>query len=853
MKTKCNYILRLPATFLFMLLTAITAVSSPRTVSGQIIDSDDGEPVPYSSIYIDGTTKGTLSDENGKFTIVVDGDTITLRVTAMGFNKETVSIKPGKGFIKIKIKPIGVSVGEVIVKPQKQKYSKKNNPAVDLSRRIANNRKLFDPRKNPYYNREKYERYSLGFNDLDSTGSNNFFIRKFKFLKDYIDTSDVTGKKVLILSVREQASNQYYRNDPERDVEIIKGINSVGADDFLDQESMSTLLDDFLSDVNIFANDVSLMHKRFVSPFSPIAPDFYRFYITDTISVDSVKYVELSFVPRNSQSYGFTGKIYVAANDPSTFIKKVTLNVPKDINLNYVDRLYISQDYERGPDSCLLKVNEDITGELQMFPGLPAIYAKKRAIYGNFSFDAPTNEEKIFSMAGKVDESDAVGMRDSTFWSKVRYTPLTDKEQKTGQMMKRLRSNSLYYWAEKILKIATTGYIHFSDNSKIDFGPLTSIFSHNELEGYRFRAGAMTTANLCKRFFAKGYVAYGTRDKKWKYMGEVEYSFNNKKYSPREFPVNSIRAIYQYDIDMLGQHLANKDNDNMFLSIRRHKDYQITYLRKIGGEYYHEYRNGLSFGAGAYTQRQYSTEFMPFAYTDGRNFRHYDETMLKVILRFAPGEKLFQNGDKRRTIAHSAPVLTISHEFAPSGMFGNKTPINRTEISFLKRFWFSAFGYIDLLAKGGHIWNRVNYPDMFIPSANLSYTIQPESYSLLNAMEFINDSYASIDLTYWGQGVLFNYIPLVKKLKLREVVEYKAMWGHLSSKNDPMRNGMNHVFDFPAISHVQRMTNRPYMEISAGLDNIFRLFRLDYVWRLNYRNAPGINKHGIRFGVHITF
>ena len=242
---------------------------------------------------------------------------------------------------------------------------------------------------------------------------------------------------------------------------------------------------------------------------------------------------------------------------------------------------------------------------------------------------------------------------------------------------------------------------------------------------------------------------------------------------------------------------------------------------------------------------------MTFVNGFGKSFTHYDETGINVTLRYAPGERIYQKKTSRVSISPENPVFELSHLYAPRRLFGNMFEINRTEISMTKRFWLSAFGIIDGVVKGGHLWSRSPYPNLLIPNANLSYTIQPESFAMMNPMEFITDSYLMWDVTYWANGAILNYVPLIKKLKLREVFSFRGVWGHLSHKNRPDENP--ELFAFPAISNSEPIGHKPYMEASVGLDNIFRILRVDYVWRLSYRNRPDIDKSGLRIALHFSF
>lgn len=824
------------------------ASSAQFTVKGKVYDSTTSAPIPYATVVIVKSGKGVLTDSLGNFRISTDLVNPVLKFSAMGFN--TIEV-PYVDFLKQKRKayltPDGLQVGEVIVKPKKERYSKKNNPAVELAKRIARTGAMNDPLRNPYFSSKRYESFKMGINNFDKYEKRDPLIKRFSFLREYVDTSEVTGNQVLNLSFREKASKQFHRSNPENNREIVEGFRQEGVDEFMDAENMRVAIEEVFRDINIYDHDINILRSRFVSPLSPLAPDFYKFYITDTIMVDSAKCIELSFVPRNSATFGFTGKMYVEDNDSSLFLHRLTMNVPRDINLNFVERLFIFQDFEKSADGSRLKKRDDMIAEIKFLPGIPEIYAEKKVRFSDFSFEKPDNEADIFTTGFQQISSE----KDSSFWAGVRYIPLEDNLSKTSSLMTRLRKDKLYYYGEKVLRLIANGYIPTGKESKFDIGPINSTVSHNHIEGWRFRAGGMTTANLNKHLFARGYAAFGTTDKKWKYNAELEWSFNEKKYHALEFPIHSLKAQYRYDVDMLGQHFAFSNNDNFFLSLRRKKDYQITYRRDAALTYTLELANNFSVEANVKNTVQHATEWMTFITSEGNHYNKYSESSFNIKLRYAPGEKVYQAKSYRKTISKETPIFTLSHTYAPAHAFGNMFELNKTELSYGQRFWLSAFGCVDALIKGGHVWSSAPYPDLLIPNANLSYTIQKEAFALMNPMEFINDSYAQFDLTYSANGAIFNYIPLIKKLKLREAFSLRGMWGHLSDKNNPENNP--HLFMFPAISNTSRMTGTPYLEASVGLDNILKILRVDYVWRLTYRNLPGINKHGIRIGMHFTF
>lgn len=745
-----------------------------------------------------------------------------------------------------------VNLEEVTVKPGKEHYSKKNNPAVDFVGRIRENAELGDPLRKDNYNFERYERITIALNDIaDSIGTDGGLLKKFQFLNEYVDTSEVTKKPILPLSIKEKVSNIYNRKDPRATREFITGLRRKGLDDISNQEAIQTVLEDFFREINLYDNDITLLTNRFVSPLSKIGPDFYKYYLSDTIVVNNDSCAIVSFVPRNNATFGFVGRLTVALHDPTMFIRHASMTLSPKANVNFVKSLHIDQTFERLDDGTRLKTSDVLTVEFEVIPNTQGLYAQKYTTYRNHNFDKSDRPE-LYDRLGTTYASADAFLKDDTFWEERRGSGTSVSEREIGSMIADLRSVSIYKWVERAIGILVSGYVPLGKSDKVEFGPVNTLVSFNDVEGTRFRIGGVTTANLSKHWFSRGYVAYGTKDHKWKYSGEIEYSFNEKKRHAREFPVHSIRLRHKYDTDAVGQDYEFTNPDNIFLSLKRMKDTLMIYQRSTALEYTLELDNNFSVSASASHIRQEATRYIPFRFSDGSMLSHLDFTPFTLTLRYAPGEKFMQTKSHRIPVNLDAPVFQISHTYAPGGKFGGcKYTVNKTEMSFQKRFWLSAFGYIDAIVKGGHVWSTSPFTALLIPNANLSYTIQPESFALMSPMEFITDSYAVFDMTYWANGAIFNYIPYLKKLKLREVFAFRGVWGHLSDKNNPRHNRW--LPQFPIEANPAKMTSTPYMEISAGIDNIFRVLRVDYVWRLSYRNTPGADKSGLRIALHFSF
>ncbi len=747
----------------------------------------------------------------------------------------------------------GRDLKEFIVKPKKQRYSKKNNPAVQLMERIRKDKAEHDPANSMFYNYDKYEKIVLALNEFDVglTQHKSNIGRQFNFLSNFVDTAIWTGKQILDISLKEKISTIISGKNRGKPVEVVKSLKSNGLDESFNQQNIREVFEDILREVDLYQNDITLMQNRFVSPLSSIAADYYKYEISDTVLIGNERCVELTFFPHNPESFGFNGKLFIPVNDSVKYVKRVTMRVPHAINLNYVDNIFISQNFIKDSIGNTHKTLDDLCLEMQFFPGTPKLYGSRQVRYSGFSYDALPELETYANDGGHQvilpdAESESTG-----FWERVRPMPLTIAESKMGELTTLMRKQSLLYWTEKVLKVFVNGYITTWNPSKFDIGPINTFISHNTAEGWRFRAGGVSTPALSSHFFARGYVAYGLRDRKIKYSGELEYSFLPKRYTSREFPVNSIRATYQYDKDQLGQHYLFTNSDNVFLSLRRMRSDLITYRRLAKLEYNLELKNNFSFGVELRHEIQEATRWIPFKRQNDISDKNFTMAAFRVALRYAPGEKFTQATTVRRPINMDAPVFLLTHEFGPKGFLGADFTLNKTELSIQKRFWFSAFGYTDVILKGGMIWSKVQFPALLWQNANISYTIQPESYTLLKPMEFAMDKFASIDLSYYMNGLIFNRIPYINKLKLREIFTFKGFVGSLSHKNNPVYN--KDLYLFPNEASTSPMGRKPYMEIGVGIDNILTILRVDYIWRLSYRDRPGTDKSGLRISLHFSF
>lgn len=825
-------------------------------IKGLVTDSVSGEPLPYVSIIVKGTTTGAATDLDGRFSLTVPSSASgkMLEVSYLGYSTKQVSLKSGQS-LSIQLAPTGIALNEVVVKPGRERYRRRDNPAVAFVKNVIERRDANDPRNHDYYSYDRYQKMLFAMNDYKPKKREDGKTGKFDFLEDFIDTLDV-GATILPLSEKEHFETVYYRKDPHSEKRLVKGDKSAGVDEVFSRDGIQQFLNEAFREVDIFQNNIPLFLQRFVSPLSSLGPTFYKYYLMDTLEIDGQKCMDLGFVPFNSESFGFTGHLYVTL-DSTYFVRRVLLNVPKDINLNFVSHMTIDQSFRREPDGTRLITKDDIRVNFKLSEKSKGMFAQRLIVYSNHSFEPDTAQLAIFEQpAPSITLKEAYTQTDK-FWEENRPQEGRRRNPNTvDKLMAKLRSIPVFYITEKIVTILVSGYVPATKdeaNNKFEFGPMNTTISGNAIEGARFRVGGTTTPQFHKRLTLDGFAAYGVRDKKMKYDALVEYSFIDRKQYRKEYPMHSIRFEYMYDINKLGQQYMYTSKDNFLLAIRRKRDTRATYLRKAELTYTREHYNGISYSAVLRNKREYATPYAVFdrINADGSltSLDHYDMTELELNFRYGYNEKFYQTRNSRIPITFDAWVFNVSHVMGWKGFLGSSYNYQRTDIGLQKRLWFSAFGYTDIILKAGKVWTKVPYPLLILPNANLSYTIQPEAYTNMNAMEFINDEYASWDVTYYMNGLLLNRIPLIKKLKWREVFCFRGLWGHLSDKNNPAKS--TGLFAFPEGS--MTLGKAPYMEASVGIENIFKFLRLDYVWRLNYRDNPDIQTHGVRCTMRIQF
>ena len=780
--------------FFFALFLAACVPGASAQIRGVVTDSLTQEPLLYVTVQYEGKGVGAITNGKGEYTVETRRGWDELTFSAIGYVTKRIKLKPGQKVLNVQLATDDIMLAEVVVKPKKEKYSRKNNPAVEFMRKVIDRKKKLKLEEKDYYQYRKYEKMKMSLNDITPEKMEKGLYKKFAFFKDQVEVSPKTGKNILPISIKETVSRTLYRQRPKSEKTIIEGMNSSGIEEFFSTGDMlGTILNDVFSDINIYDDNIRLLQRQFESPIGRGAISFYKYYLMDTLMVDNQECVHLTFVPNNSQDFGFTGHLYVV-RDSTYAVKKCTMNLPKHTGVNFVENLDIVQDFKQLEDSTWVLTDDDMTVELALMKGIQGLEVQRTTKYSDYNFDEI--EARYFRLKGNVIKEANMMNKSDEYWAEVRQVPLTKKESTMDLFMNRIEQipgfKIIIFGAKALIEnFVETG--NKDHPSKFDFGPINTMITSNYVNGVRFRVSGMTTGNLHPHLSLSGYGAYGTRDHKWFYSAQAAWSFNKREYVLWEFPKHYIAFKYTYDVmSPMDKYLAT-DKDNMFVGWKWTTVDQMSYIRDATLTYELETQTGFSVNAMLRHRNDQPAGNLQYWRNNGEtpgvlgenNTPVHDITTTEVgvTLRYAPGETFVNTKQRRVPVSLDAPVFSISHTAGFKGVLGGEYNFNLTEASARKRFWFGSWGKLDITARAGAQWNKVPFPLLNLPMANLSYITQHnESFSLINNMEFLNDRYASLALSYDMNGKLFNRIPLLKKLKWREMFRVRGLWGTLTDK-----------------------------------------------------------------------
>jgi hypothetical protein len=836
---------------LFLLIN-VAAWSQTTVVTGKVTDGSNKNGLSYVSVAFVGSNIGATTDANGDYTLRTTQPYTKIKASYIGFKDAIHNVVPGKEqVINIRMVPSSTQLNEVSIKTTKKAKYNNDNPAVALIRKVIENKDKNRPENYPFVEYKEYDKMQFSLSNISDKVKEKRLFRKYKFVFENKDSLSYPGKTLLPIYLKERLSQVYYRKSPEATRTVILGEKSVDFGPGFDSEGVGQYFKHLYEKVDIYDNSIMLLGRQFLSPIANSAPTFYKFFITDTITLNTgKKLVKLNFTPRNTNDILFEGEIYITL-DGNYAVQKAGLEINKNINVNFVRTMHVDQDFELNPDGRYHLSRSNTFADFGITAKRKSgMFGTRTLTFKNYEVNKP-QPDTLYKARPEL-EDEELRNRPESFWAENRLDTLTTAEAKTYKNIDSLVHMPSFRRTADIINLLFAGFKNFG---KFEIGPASTFYSFNPIEGFRLRVGGRTTADFSKRIFFESYGAYGFKDDKWKYLFATTYSLNNK--SIYRFPQNYIRASFQRDTKIPGQELAFTQEDNFLLSFKRGKNDKYLYNDSYRIDYIKEYENHFSYTLGFRKLMQTPAgSLYPFINTEGSNtFQTLTTSELTAGVRYAPNEQFYQGKLFRAPIINQYPILSLDFTLGVKNLLGGEYGYRKFDFRGDKRFYIAPFGFANVIVEASKTFGQVPYPLLNIHRANQTFAYVLASYNLMNFLEFVSDHSVAVTIDEHFGGFFFNKIPLFKKLKWRETASFKILYGGLSAQSTPSIHP--NLYQFPVDENGVPITyalgKTPYMEGSVGVENIFKFIRVDMVKRFTYLDHPGIAEWGIRVKVKFDF
>lgn len=876
-------------------------------LTGKVVADDDGMPLVGATVWFQENPAAKVRvGENGQYRIRFRKGTLVFH--CFGFKEQKAEVTRNSP-VNVRLKPAFSEMSEVVVEAKKKKYSRKNNPAVELMQKVIAAKKVRDMRQNDYARYNKYARTMIALNDFTAkTLEEDETLKKKSFLVDYAELCPETGKTIVPISIEEKQSTELYRKSDGKNKSIVHGHHAESLLDVLAAgEFLETKFKGNLSDVDIYKDEMVLLEHNFISPIGGNAAiRFYHYAIEDSVYLNGDKCIKVAFTPSNPQDFGFSGSLYILA-DSTYRVCRAKFGVPVASGINFVQSMDVDMEYISLPTGEQICSKNRMMMQLKLTSYLSKIFVDYNVRYSGWSFD-PIPAEEIEFMGDERYEKEAKH-RDNNYWIQSRPDTLSFAQANVAEMKRRFIDRPAIKAMIYGMRIILDNYLETSSDpnkpSKVLIGPFFSMIGSNWVEGFHLRVGAQTTGALNKHWFMSGWVKYGFKDRRPKGFLELAYSFNEKEKELISYPIRTLSFSYANDIHSPGDKYLQFDKDNAFMSLAWNTTHFQSYYEQFKFKYDWEFNNGLRINAAYVNEsnrgagdlyfntvkewdeaRQIQEDvqdkmnaYVPLSEVLQSNKIRYSE--FQIGAEYQPGVKYLNTKTRRYLANREAPIYGIQHTLGIKGFLGGDYNYNYTEFTLKKRFWLKSWGSIDAFHCAAFQWNTVPYQLLGLPRANLSFVRSDNTFALVRSMEFLNDRSFTVMYRWDLNGKILNRIPFIKKAKLRENIGINLMWGYLTDKNNPMRfndksrypteeskmadPGYDFLYNMPGewiagqdgkmeYQPISQIMNswKPYVEVNVGIHNIFKFFSVDYYHRLTYIRHD-TQTWGLRFAFEASF
>jgi hypothetical protein len=815
-------------------LLPFSSQAQKTKIMGKVTDVSTHEPMPFVNVYIRGTTIGTRTDFNGEYSLEFTNNADSLIASFMGYVTVVKPLALHKfQTIDYEMFENKFNLSEVVIRPT-------TNPAEILLKKIIDNKKQNSGEDIDTYQYESYTKIEFDANNISEDLKDKRMLKQFQFVFENVDTSTVNGKSYLPIFLTETMSDVYFRKSPKSKKEFIKASKISG----IDNESIAQFMGDMYQNINVYDNYVTLFDKNFVSPIANFALGYYKYYLTDSTTISNKWCYKIMFKPRRKQELTFTGNFWVC--DTSFAIKKIDMRIADDANINFINDLVTEQEFDKMDTGYWMLTKDRMVADFNIVNNTKnnlGFYGSKTTTFRDYIFKQP-KDEAFYNTPMNITVEDGSTKKDDAFWKENRHDTLSKDEKAVYKMVDTIQTIRIFKTYVDIIKTIVMGYYVWGN---FELGPYFNTISFNDLEGARFRLGGRTSNKFSTKLMIDGHIAYGTTDQTFKYGGGFLYMLNKN-------PRRSIAASYKYDIEQLGESQNSFISDNILASLLRRNPYnKLSMVKDFRCSYENEWFTGFSNTLTLIHRDIFPLGSTKFEFLNGGVMPEAKQSIttneINLNTRFAYNEKFVFGEFERTSMGTEYPILEVKYSYGIPNILGGDYEYSRMQVGIEHWFNVGSFGWSKYIIETGRIWGKLPYPLLKLHEGNETWVFDDYAFNMMNYYEFVSDKYMSFYYVHHFDGLFLNKIPLMRKLKWREVASIRGLVGTLDAKNKEYNHNYLHEFDPTELMYE---VNKPYFEAGVGIENILKVFRINAMWRLSHVDHPrtmGSDKTVSQFGI----
>lgn len=805
---------------LCMLLFGVTAFAQTTKVRGVVTDAESGEPVPFAGIFFKDTSIGVTADIDGRYNLETrDISSVgTLVCQLLGYDTVEAEVKPGAfNEVNFRLKLTENQLPGAFVKADNRRIKR-------LLANIDAHRDRNDPDRHPSYRCKVYNKMELDITRPREILTNKRFVRDFGFVFDYMDTSVVSGVSYLPAMISESLVERRHTSDPLADDETVLANRVSGINP--DANLLSQFTGTMHMKVNFYRPFINSFNVEFPSPIQTGGLLFYNYFIIDSLQMDGRKTYLVRYHPKNGISTpALDGEMHIDAEDFA--LRSIKAKMVHGGNVNWVRDMVYETEYQRMPDSTWFYRQDKFYADFSLSLGdsskVMSMIGTRQMNYSDIDFSA---QEAIAAADGKVKVHPEATYRDEAYWAGVRPYELTDKERAIYKMVDQIQDVPIYKSVYDVIYTLINGYW---DRGPVGFGPYMQLFSVNNLEGTRVRLGVHTSKNLSTDFRWTGFLAYGFGDRQLKGGLSYERIFSHE-------PQRKLTVDAFYDVYQLGRGLSNMTAGNILSSVWGQAS-KLSPMSNVSVYYTHEFSMNFNLDASVALKRHFGNIFVPMVGWDGTVVPSVAANELFLQARFSR-EETVNRGFFTKTYVHSDyPIWYLSLRGSVPGLREGDIGYIKPQLEMEWKFRIPPVGMSQVHLNTGTIVGQVPWMFLQMYPGNATNMLDKSAFSCMEFFEFASDSWATLMWYHSFNGFFLGKIPLLRHLQLREELSAKVAYGTLRDKNNGTAPEYGALMRFPEQMHP--LDGVPYVELGAGVSNIMRLFRVDFIWRVTHREVPG--------------